>query len=202
MAAGHAAFGHFSEIVCITHWGNCHPYVIQIKSGGSVRHRFVRIAAFWAILVTSMLLLPSPAWAILAELTLPELVQMADHIVQGRVLQTSAAWNESRTQILTTVIISIDDVYAGNREDSSEVTVICPGGVVDSVAMEVEHSPVFLVNERVVVFLTDIDRKTSRVSGWEAGKFTIHNDRISENGMPLTQFTKQIANAVKLSGRR
>ncbi len=37
--------------------------------------------------------------------------------------------------------------------------------------MDVKHSPVFVVDEEVALFLTEIDEAACRVSGWEAGNY-------------------------------
>ena len=167
-----------------------------------MRQRLFRIAVFPIALCAVVMSMPLVARAILAELSLPDLVQMSDHIVRAKVLSTSSAWNDDRTQILTTVIIRIDESYSGRLADSSQAMVMLPGGVVDGLAMEVEHSPVFVVGEDVIVFLTDIDNKHCRVSGWEAGKFSVENGRVVENGLSMLQFKKQIEIAVKSAGQR
>jgi len=161
-----------------------------------------RFAKLLIVLVTAVLCLSSPAFAILAEVTIAELVQMSDHIVQATVLSTESTWNDDKTSIITTVTLHIKETYAGRLDKSTQVTVMLPGGMVDGLVMEVEHAPVFIVDEEVIVFLTDINDKALRVSGWEAGKFTLENDLIVENGIPSAQLIQQVEVAVKAAGKQ
>lgn len=155
------------------------------------------------LLLAALVLIQNPAAnAILAEVTVPELVQMADHIVEAEVLSTSSNWSDDRDQIITTVQLRNRKSHAGSLSDSSFVTVILPGGTVGDIAMEVEHTPEFKVGESVIVFLTDIGGSRFRVSGWEAGKFTVENTRVRENGLTSAQFLKQIESAVSKAGQK
>ncbi len=160
------------------------------------------LSAIPLLLTVLILAAPSPAWAILAETSFEDLVRMSDHIVQAKVQSIRSEWNEDRTQIFTTVTIQVGDVYSGRIADSATVTVVVPGGIVGNLAMEVEHAPVFVVGEEVVLFLTDVDSKSCRVSGWEAGKFTVKAGQVAEKGIPLPQFEKQLDAAIKSVGPR
>lgn len=156
------------------------------------------IPAGFAILI--LISLAPSASAILAEVSLTELVQMSEHVVHARVLSTHSSWNADSTQIFTEVALLVDEKYAGRLADSSVVTVISPGGEVNGLMMEVEHAPLFQSGQEVIVFLKTIDGGRYRVSGWEAGKFTIRGGRVAENGMALAQFKTQIADAVRAAG--
>lgn len=156
-----------------------------------------------ALTLTALTLVSaSPSWAILAETSLEDLVRMSDHIVGAKVQSIRSEWNDDQTQIFTTVTIQVGNVYSGRVADSSTVTVVVPGGVVGNLAMEVEHAPTFAVGEEVVLFLTDVDSKTCRVSGWEAGKFTVKAGQVAEKGISLLQFEKQLGAAIKSVGPR
>ncbi len=165
-------------------------------------HRAIRIVELAIVFITLIFALPQTAGAILAEVSLTELVGMSDHVVRARVLSKSSAWNAEHTQILTTVLIRVDESMSGWLVDSTVATLIVPGGTVDNLTMEVEHAPVFAVDEDVILFLSDIDSQYVRVSGWEAGKFTLRDGRVAENGLAVTEFQKQLTQAIKSAGRR
>lgn len=130
-------------------------------------------------------------------MNLVELVRQADHIVRGRVMGVQCYWNSDSTQIHTTMTLEVSDVYSGEMTAPSIVPVVTPGGIMDGLAMEVEHTPVFQLNDDVILFLTTIDDSTCRVTGWEAGKFSIHHGRVSENRTPVAEFEKNIQDAVR-----
>lgn len=155
-----------------------------------------------SLLATLVLIQFPAANAILAEVTIPELVQMADYIVEAEALSTSSSWSDDRSQIFTTVQLRNQKSYAGHLIDSSLITVLLPGGIVGDVAMDVEHTPNFKVGEKVIVFLTATGGSRYRVSGWEAGKFTVENGRVRENGLSTAQLLKQIESAVVKAGKR
>lgn len=154
------------------------------------------------VFATITLSVPRSAQAILAETTLAELAGMADHIVEAKVVGKSSSWNADQSHILTKVLLEIGESYAGSLPLQSVATVIVPGGIVEGLAMEVEHAPVFTIGEDVIVFLREINDTDYRVSGWEAGKFTIENGVIRENKLAQAHFVSQIQAAVKAAGKR
>lgn len=103
-----------------------------------------------------------------AGLSLDDLVERADAIVAGEVLDMRSSWSADRRQIFTTVTLRPDRRFKGGAR--SLVRFRIPGGTVGDTRLVVTHSPVFAVGENALVFLTGESGRLPQVVGGEAGK--------------------------------
>ena len=109
--------------------------------------------------------------------SLVELVERAETIVAGEVLELESSWTENRSTIFTTVTLRVDQRVKGAGQEVVRFRI--PGGVVGDQAMLVTHSPRFSVGERSLVFLGRPKGLLPRVVGGQAGKRHI---RVEEDG--------------------
>ena len=108
--------------------------------------------------------------------SLRELVERADTIVAGEVLDLRSAWTADRGEIFTTVTLRPDRRFKGGER--SLIRFRIPGGTVGDVRLMVTHSPVFAVGEHTLVFLAGESGRLPEVVAGEAGKRHI---RISDD---------------------
>ena len=106
------------------------------------------------IFVSSMLPLPFTvaAQAKAVDSPLEELINGADSVVVGTVVEHDSYWNDEHTRIYTSVLLSIEERLKGTA-DRDRVIVTSLGGEVDEIGLLVSEMPRFDQGERVVVFL-------------------------------------------------
>lgn len=109
--------------------------------------------------------------------SLHELVERADTIVAGEVLDMRSAWTADRREIFTTVTLRPDRRFKGGER--SLIRFRIPGGTVGDTRLMVTHSPVFAIGEQALVFLDGDSGRLPRVVAGEAGKRHI---RIADDG--------------------
>src|SRR5438105_2388677 len=85
--------------------------------------------------------------------TIEEMAQDSAYVVRGRVLSTSAAWDEKHERIFTNTEIEVLDQIHGASDSPRRITVRTLGGEVGKIGMKVAGTERFTVNEEVVVFL-------------------------------------------------
>lgn len=100
--------------------------------------------------------------------SLPELLDRAQTVVAGEVLDMQSSWTPDRRQIFTTVTLRTDRRFKGGG--NSLVRFRIPGGTVGDTRLMVTHSPQFSVGERALVFLSGESGRLPRVVAGEAGK--------------------------------
>ncbi len=154
-------------------------------------------AALLLCMATAASWLAQPAAAVMIEQTVADLVGNSSDIISGEVLTMESWWNESKTFILTTVTIQVNELQKGALAVPSTVTVVVPGGKVGSTGLGVEHAPQFEVGEEVIVFLTPLEGTDYRVTAWEQGKYTLENGQVKEKGVSVFLFKEEIRKALK-----
>jgi len=124
------------------------------------------------------------------KLTIEELTVRADSILVGEVADI-ASYQEGEGNIYTVVTLSVEQTIKG--EAAGQMTIKVTGGEVDGLGLWVEDVPSFEPEEKVVVFLEEIEGAFG-VCGWHQGKFTIDKNNMVSGNTPLTEFTQQIRN--------
>ena len=119
--------------------------------------------------------LASPALATtVAKLSLEQLVQRADLIVQGQVQSVYSQWDQQRRLVFTYVSIRVDEPLKGVQRQSVLIRQI--GGTVGTIEMSVAGAPQFKSGERALVFLKRQDATTFQVVGMNQGLYRIVED--------------------------
>jgi hypothetical protein len=152
-------------------------------------------------------LFPLLGHAMMVERTLSELVKESDIIMRGTVIATSCRWGNpdydpSRRIIMTDAWLRPAGVLKGANADTA-LFVETEGGFVGDIGARVEDEPEFRTGEEVVVFLRPMNANSRRtVTGLVQGKYTVENDTILENHLPVEQFVRDIRQAVEEQEQR
>lgn len=132
-------------------------------------------------------------YAIMIKLSLEKLTMDADAIVYGEVKTIQSQWSMDRSIILTIVTLQIHNIFKGNFINN-QVLIQYPGGKVGDISLQVEDTPSFQMDEKVIVFLKSIKDimnikhsptialnifQAFSVYGAAQGKYSIDNNRIA-----------------------
>lgn len=105
-------------------------------------------------------------------LTLEDLAQQADLIVQGRSKKITSAWDAERKRIFTYITIVSERCFKVTK-CPPQIKIRQMGGVVDDVVMTIAGTPSFHQNERVLLFLKETSTSGYQILGMSQGKFSI-----------------------------
>ena len=133
--------------------------------------------------------------ALMAKMSVEDLTKEADVIIIGDIKEVESRWNFWRTEIHTYSTVSVEKYIKGTG--SERLTIITRGGTVGDLVAEVEDTPVFAKNEKVLVFLKKTGREFS-VAGWVQGKYVVENDEvhdISGEKISLGDFLRRVEDA-------
>ena len=123
-------------------------------------------------IVLIVVLLSAPAFATtVARLTLEQLVQSADLIVQGRVESVESQWDQQRRLIFTYISIRVDEPLKGGNPQSVVVRQV--GGIAGAIQMSIAGAPQFKSGESAIVFLKHLDGGVFQVVGMNQGLYEI-----------------------------
>lgn len=127
---------------------------------------------FFGAFLVVIFMVAGCAWATLVpRMTLEEMVDESQFVIQGSVLRSWAGWDDSRQFIWTHYEIRIADTWKGNR--LAKIVVSEPGGTVGETEMHIAGAPRFSVGEEVVLFLSRTPIGYLRTCGWGQGRFTV-----------------------------
>lgn len=131
------------------------------------------------------LLLPSLAQpTTLARLSLAELVNSAQSIVQARAIASSCVWRDG--EIWTITKFRILENWKGNSPPEIKVAMI--GGQTGRIMSYVPGAPRFHPGEEVILFLEPTQRGEISITAWGEGTFRVRRD--AHTGEPrVTQDT-------------
>ena len=116
-----------------------------------------------------------PALATLTtRLSIEELAERSERIVQGRCIRTWSSWDAERQFIWTHSEILVSSALKGGR--TAAVVVSEPGGAVDGVEMTVEGMPRYQPGEELVLFLYRTPVGLVRSRGLAQGRFQVASD--------------------------
>lgn len=123
--------------------------------------------------------------AIVPHRSLGELGREAERIVQGRVVETHAAWSGDNSMIHTYVRLEIERTVKGRARRSVVFRVM--GGEIGDLGVMVPDAPRFRVGEDVMVLLDRDESGHLSVHGWNQGKIEISNGFAPQLGMPASE---------------
>lgn len=106
--------------------------------------------------------------------TLPQMVQKADRIFVGHVVDVRSYW--SGTVIRTDVTFSNSDTVKGPSSPQVRLTFL--GGTIGDVSLEVAGTPQFTIGDEQVVFAVDT-RQISPIVGFWHGRVRISRDVVT-----------------------
>lgn len=155
---------------------------------------------FWLVALATVALFVLSATSALAimekALNLEELAAEAAQIVLGRVTSVTSYWNADKTEIHTTVKVSVETYMKGRG--GKEIAFEIPGGEVGDIGLWVEDVPVFAEGEEVILFLQEGEFP---LVGWQQGKLTVAEGMVlGEEVVPLYEFMAQVHAILKAQG--
>lgn len=107
-----------------------------------------------------------------------DLVEQAESVVQGRVIDVQSFWNRQGTAILTEAMVEVEDAVVGKVP--SHVRLITFGGEVGGYRIDAHGFPTFAKGERILVFLEPAragEDGARRVLGYRQGQFRIRTNK-------------------------
>ncbi|MBI4286018.1 MAG: matrixin family metalloprotease [Chloroflexi bacterium] len=159
----------------------------------SCRHRLWLAALSLLASLLLFFIFSGTAQAIILRLSLEKLVSGADNIILGQVSAISSQWNAGRTNIVTSVIITVEEEWKGARGNGS-VVVTVPGGTVDGITERVSDMPGFVPDERVVLFLVALPGGEFEIYGQSQGKLIVAGDTVA--GFALADFKERLGHVL------
>lgn len=130
--------------------------------------------AWFGTALLLVLALPAGASTFLV-MSREELVEKADAVVAGRVVEVSSFWNRQGTAIVTEAVIEVEDSILGHAP--SHVRVRTFGGRVGDYRIEAHGFPTFERDEKLLLFLEPEQEGFHKVLGYQQGEFRIRADR-------------------------
>ena len=123
-------------------------------------------ALVWCRPVSATIVVPMPD---------EDLAAQADAVVIGDVAKITSHWDDTQGRIFTTITIAVHEVLKGDVTES-QLTLTQMGGTIADVHAWVHGNPEFRRGEKVLVFVTQAQDGTLRVTQLYQGKFSITTD--------------------------
>lgn len=136
------------------------------------------------------------AFSIVEKLSVEQMTQQANVIIQGKVANIDSRWenNNGGRGIFTYVDIAVSEYIKGTGDNIVRIKV--PGGTVGDLTEWVSDTPQFNNNEEVILFLQP---QFFRIVGWAQGKFSISNNNVLEHNVSVADFINMIKSIIKKS---
>ena len=123
-----------------------------------------------AVVVTA-LAIPAQASTFLA-MTPGEMVNEADAVVRGRVVETNSFWSESGRVVMTEARVAVKETIAGDAP--TIINVRTAGGQVGDFRVEASGFPSFEKGDRVILFVKNGEAMGAyRVVGYQLGHYSV-----------------------------
>lgn len=126
--------------------------------------------SWFAVALLLVLALPAGASTFL-EMSREELVEQADAVVAGRVVEVNSFWNREGTAIVTEAVIEVEESILGNAP--SHVRVRTFGGEVGDYKIVALGFPTFERNEKLLLFLEPKQDGFHKVLGYRQGEYRV-----------------------------
>jgi len=110
----------------------------------------------------------------LRKMDLPELVSLADRIVDARAISRNVYWDPSGTQIYTDTTFEV--LAEAKGQGPATLTVTLLGGRIDPLEMREEGTPGFSVGEEVVLFTLERPDGNHNLVGFTQGVMRVQPD--------------------------
>ena len=125
-------------------------------------------------------------------LDINELLLGAELVFEGKVIAKKTRWNANKTDIVTDITFSVNDIVVGAFEEAT-LTLVFVGGTVDGSTVTIQGSEMPALNEQGVYFVESISKPlVNPLTGWAQGHFIIQADEsgamrvLTQNKMAVT----------------
>lgn len=128
-----------------------------------------RLLKVWSLLLALLggAMSAATAQAMVAGLSIGDLVDKADQVVVGRVSAVQALWSNDGRVIVTQAVVEVDQSLKGDLGRES-ILVEYLGGEMEDVGLRVSGMPTLGANEQVALFLKGAEAKASAARGLKA----------------------------------
>ena len=138
-----------------------------------------------AVVSILLILISTHAQATLVQrLTLDEMIQKAQTIVQGRVRSVNTHWSDNGKLILTSYTIDVEDAIKGQPGKTMEITLV--GGKIGNLILYAAGMPAFDAGDQTVLFVEKSGAGISTIVGLSQGKFDIRNGEVANTVSELS----------------
>ncbi len=151
------------------------------------RHRPTPALLISTFACAVLLAFPAIASAMLVEMDVEELADVASDVVVGQVVSVRTVADPDE-DIVTEVVIRADRSLKGSDSGRRTVTLRVPGGSLGDDAVVVPNAPSFAPGERVVVFADG----QGRVVGGRQGRLGIVGQNVPELGLSLARLETRV----------
>ena len=135
--------------------------------------------------------------SVVIKMSLEELVDKADVIVEGQVEAVYTQWDNGRQLTFTYVAVRVDDPLKGDRTRSLLIRQL--GGRIGNYELTVPGMPRFRQEDVVILFLAVSGNGTFQVLGMNQGKYEIVEGYATSNLTGVDLLDKKIGAAVGTS---
>ena len=127
------------------------------------------------VFASSLLLAAAPVLASTFLLLSPEeMVAASESVVEGELVEAHSYWNAERTAILTDAVLRVDDTVVGVAEPFVNLRTF--GGRVGDYKVVAHGFPIFVVGERLLLYLAPEQGGVHRVAGYLQGQYRLTTD--------------------------
>lgn len=147
-----------------------------------------------------------PAFALMLEYTVDQMVASSEAVVRGRVLGLQSRWLDGPGSIIVTdVHFQVDEVWTGPVAADRNLDFFVIGGTVDGLTMRQEHQPIFTESEETVLFLwTQPDEQRLAVFNDEQGRYRVVDDTVinfKRETIAMADFRDDVEQAIRIHKR-
>ena len=152
-----------------------------------------KLAQKGVILFIILLFYYDTSFALMKQVNLAYLVNTATSIYHGTVIDYECHWDKQRQNIFTTVQLSVLESIKEKSSNTPGIKYfIIPGGQVGEVGQKNSNSPIFHIDEKVIVFI----KQGLTLVGEYQGKFQIQEKLVLERGLFIEDFLEEIKNTI------
>jgi hypothetical protein len=138
--------------------------------------KHLNISAVGLLPILMVLLMAAPAFSVsVIKLTVPQMSNLAQSIVVGKVTEVRSEWNDAHNQIYTYITVKVDETLKGEHQDYVSLRQL--GGIVDDIMADVVGFPKFKVGSEQLLFIKDNPSGFMPIVGASQGKFDILVDQ-------------------------
>jgi hypothetical protein len=145
-----------------------------------VKMIFVKLC--WRFVLACVLVVAARATTV-PRLSLEDLVDESELILQGRVERSWTAWDPAHRYIWTHHELLIRDRLKGTAQPA---VVSEPGGTLDGITQQIAGVPVYRAGEEVIVFLCRTPAGYLRTCGYGQGKYSVSAGTVRANPGDIT----------------
>jgi len=141
------------------------------------------------------------------QVNLNQLIEQSEFVFEGRVVSSDPRWNDAKTLIKTFITFEVDEVIAGDYQQSTlELSFV--GGTIGKDNVEAEGLRQPVVGEKGIYFVHSLTRNlVNPLVGWSQGQFLLEKDNqgndvvMTDSHHPVIGLSANTKNSVSVATR-